>query len=301
MHALERPVRPAIPSCRALHTSFAFLGHPPRTSCRCNPRKRHSTVQSTQADTEIEQPTHRIPQDADSVAQQALAACQRAFKAGVRRQQLELLLPLIGATDIDDWPGGVRQQFKAVLPMVESILQGLKSTPELQGPLQASIWDQGDAVGAWLGDKLVAVVFPTPETLPQATQAAGVDAAEGKLALLINPQWQPGQVISDFGLGAKRRDCEKFLGAFQDVYYLRQQRISGDEILVLRSYPDPWQVHLVKARGGDDFIHSQETKPSYRELEAILKGIQGSSSSQTWAQRLRSEFAFNKESLNRKN
>ena len=65
----------------------------------------------------------------------------------------------------------------------------------------------------------------------QATQAAGVDAAEGKLALLINPQWQPGQVISDFGLGAKRRDCEKFLGAFQDVYYLRQQRISGDEIL----------------------------------------------------------------------
>ncbi len=51
--------------------------------------------------------------------------------------------------------------------MVESILQGLKGTPELQGPLQASIWDQGDAVGAWLGDKLVAVVFPTPETLPQ--------------------------------------------------------------------------------------------------------------------------------------
>ena len=65
----------------------------------------------------------------------------------------------------------------------------------------------------------------------QATEAAGVDAEHGKLALLINPQWQPGQVISDFGFGAKRRDCEKFLTAFQDVYYLRQQRISGDEIL----------------------------------------------------------------------
>ena len=38
---------------------------------------------------------------------------------------------------------------------------------ELQGPLQASIWDQGDAVGAWIGDRLLAVVFPTPETLPQ--------------------------------------------------------------------------------------------------------------------------------------
>ena len=51
--------------------------------------------------------------------------------------------------------------------MVESILKGLKGTPELQGPLQASIWDQGDAVGAWIGDKVIAVVFPTPETLPQ--------------------------------------------------------------------------------------------------------------------------------------
>ena len=51
--------------------------------------------------------------------------------------------------------------------MVEAILKGLKALPDLQGPLQASIWDQGDAVGAWLGKKLVAVVFPTPETLPQ--------------------------------------------------------------------------------------------------------------------------------------
>ena len=64
-------------------------------------------------------------------------------------------------------PGGIRQQFKAVLPMVESIIRGLKGVSELQGPLQASIWDQGDAVGAWIGDKIVAVVFPTPETLPQ--------------------------------------------------------------------------------------------------------------------------------------
>ena len=56
--------------------------------------------------------------------------------------------------------------------MVEAILKGLKALPDLQGPLQASIWDQGDAVGAWLGRKLVAVVFPTPETLPQVCFAA---------------------------------------------------------------------------------------------------------------------------------
>jgi len=39
--------------------------------------------------------------------------------------QMEFLLPLIGATDLDDWPGGVRQQFKAACPMVEDILRNV--------------------------------------------------------------------------------------------------------------------------------------------------------------------------------
>jgi len=37
------------------------------------------------------------------VVDQALLAVQRAWADGIRRQSLELLLPLIGATDLDDW------------------------------------------------------------------------------------------------------------------------------------------------------------------------------------------------------
>lgn len=58
-----------------------------------------------------------------------VAACERAYAAGVRRQRVELLLPLIGATDIDDWPGGIRQQFKAAQPMVEQLLLALRQQP----------------------------------------------------------------------------------------------------------------------------------------------------------------------------
>ena len=39
--------------------------------------------------------------------------------------QVEFVLPLIGATDLDDWPGGVRQMFKAAAPMVEEILRNI--------------------------------------------------------------------------------------------------------------------------------------------------------------------------------
>ena len=58
-------------------------------------------------------------------------------------------LPGPTRADLDDWPGGIRQQFKAAAPMVEALLKGLKAKEELSGPLQAEIWDQGDAVGAW--------------------------------------------------------------------------------------------------------------------------------------------------------
>ena len=34
---------------------------------------------------------------------QAVSASTAAYKAGVKLQKLELLLPLIGATDLDDW------------------------------------------------------------------------------------------------------------------------------------------------------------------------------------------------------
>ena len=36
----------------------------------------------------------------------------QALADGISMQAIELNLPLIGATDLDDWPGGVRQQFQ---------------------------------------------------------------------------------------------------------------------------------------------------------------------------------------------
>ena len=57
-----------------------------------------------------------IPRGPQETVQQAAAACRRAWEAGVRRQRIDLLLPLIGATDLDDWPGGIRQQFKVRAP-----------------------------------------------------------------------------------------------------------------------------------------------------------------------------------------
>ena len=43
-----------------------------------------------------------VPQRAEEQVAQAAAAVRSAYAAGVKRQRLELLLPVTGATDLDD-------------------------------------------------------------------------------------------------------------------------------------------------------------------------------------------------------
>ena len=62
------------------------------------------------------------------------------------------------------------------------------------GPNMFHWTTQGDAVGAWLGDSLNVVVFPTAETLKRVQGVA--QQRPGSLLLLVNPQWQAGQVVS---------------------------------------------------------------------------------------------------------
>jgi hypothetical protein len=47
---------------------------------------------------------YSLPGTVEESIDQARQACREAIKDGKRRLQLELLLPLIGATDLDDWP-----------------------------------------------------------------------------------------------------------------------------------------------------------------------------------------------------
>lgn len=44
-----------------------------------------------------------LPRGPGETVSNAAAACQRALEAGVKRQRVEMLLPLVGATDLDDW------------------------------------------------------------------------------------------------------------------------------------------------------------------------------------------------------
>ncbi|EFJ40183.1 hypothetical protein VOLCADRAFT_100045 [Volvox carteri f. nagariensis] len=238
-----------------------------------------------------------IPDGPVQQAQQAAQAIETAWRDGVRLQRLELLLPLIGATDLDDWPGGIRQQFKAAQPMVESVLRTVKQIKGLQGPLAANIWDQGDAVGAWTGKNLACVLFPTAGTLDKLTQLCnGPDAPE--LVLIVNPQWETrGNLVSDFGFGQRKAEAERFINSFQPTYCLKQLRVYGDSIRTLKAHPNRWQVHVVDRGGSSDCIATRDEQPSYQEIEALLRDRPESMMNKSIFDRIKIEFAFNQDSL----
>lgn len=236
-----------------------------------------------------------IPASPEETVDQAASATRAAWMNGVSRQCVELLLPLIGATDLDDWPGGIRQQFQAATPMVEGLLRDLKQTEGLDGRLNAEILEDADCVGAWYGEKLLAILFPTADVLNKVESLC-----KGKpLSLLINTQWRGGQVVSDFGIGGQRQRKEEFVSSFEMTYCLRQYRLQGSDVRLLRCYPRDWQVHLVSQNGSDELLSVEKDQPSYKRLEEILKerGTDDDNGPQGLFDRIRKEFEFNVDSL----
>jgi hypothetical protein len=130
--------------------------------------------------------------------------------------------------------------------MVEELLRALRELPGLSGPLRPRILDDGDAVAAWEGDRLAAVLFPTGEALGEVRRIA--EARPDGLVLLVNPQWsESGNVVSDLGfLPWQRAANERLVASFAEAYALRQLRINSDDVRLLYAHPGPWQVNLTR-------------------------------------------------------
>jgi hypothetical protein len=232
-----------------------------------------------------------LPARREQCVAQAAGAVLRAWEDGIRRQTLELLLPQANADG--GWPGGIRQQFRAALPLVEALLLRLKAAEGLAGRITAEWLDEADCVGAWQSERLAAVLFPSADALPAVRRID--DALSGeRLTLLVNPQWQTeGQVVSDFGFGSSRRAAERFVESLEEVYCLRRVQVLGDELRVLRCYPGQWQVHYVRTTSARaSLVAVEEEKPSYARLLELLQAVRGSRASKSWLDRALSPGAY---------
>jgi hypothetical protein len=181
--------------------------------------------------------TARLPTSVEDQVRQARAALSVSPH---HRHVIRLLLPVIGATELDDWPGGSRQQMEAAYPLVKSILNR---------PIQNTfLIDDSDGVtalmaqGTTAADDACAVVLPTAECMASVIQP-NLDGQVGPTRdlILFNPQYRRR---SDFGRAWFGRDdaTADYAETFYPTFSLTNLVCEGESIRILRAHPSPWRV-----------------------------------------------------------
>lgn len=208
--------------------------------------------------------------------------------------QVDLYVPPIFRSDLDDWPGGIRQQFQVAAPMVERMLVEVRrvANGELDGRLTPEVIDNADAVGLWSSPKLLCVLHPTAETLNTIIERSQEPSCQ--VVILVNPQWttRESQVISDFGIGPWRQRAEDFLSQFTTAFSQVERRVSGVTARVVRSYPERYVLIYEDAE-----IASFEDEPTLAEIKSALAESGVGDEAGGLFERLKGQFMFNANSL----
>jgi hypothetical protein len=200
---------------------------------------------------------------------------QKASQDGIKRHSIQMLLPIIGATELDDWPGGARQMMEAASPLVMDILKlqpvSKKSEEENDGQRQTtsmnileSVIDQADGVRALFAqandakDDCCSILLPSGDTVMKLKE---IDAQVGEKRnmILVNSQWRRK---TDFGMAffGGREEKIHFVEQFVPTFHCSNSMIEGEIVRILRTYPGPWRVFLrvVKENGDVDWINIGE-------------------------------------------
>lgn len=211
----------------------------------------------------------------------AAISLQKATKDGITRHSVRLLLPIIGATELDDWPGGARQMMEAASPLVTDILKlqqiSEKSDDENDGrrqtsfmTIQESVIDQADGVRALFAqandakDDSCSILLPSGDTVMKLKEM-DVQVGDKRSMILVNSQWRRK---TDFGMAffGGRDEKIRFVEQFVPTFHCSNSMVEGENVRILRTYPGPWRVFLrvVKESGDVDWINIGE-KPVLEE------------------------------------
>jgi len=209
--------------------------------------------------------TARFPTSPEDQVRQAAISMKEASKDGKKRHSIRLLLPIIGATELDDWPGGARQMMEAASPLVQDImtLQGeLKndadddSSNKEKITIAESVIDEADGVRALFGqaplaeDDSISILLPSADTVPKLQELDKQVGPKRNMAI-VNSQWKRK---TDFGMAFfGNRDAKvEFAEGFEPTFHCSNIMVEGDIVRILRTYPGPWRVYLRMANEEDE-------------------------------------------------
>ena len=202
--------------------------------------------------------TERFPTSIEDQVRQATLALRAATSSSIHRHSIRLLLPLIGATELDDWPGGAQQQMEAAAPLVQSILKQIPLDAKDRDGLsiQSTIFEPVDGIQALFAyndenpqKDSCSILLPTADTVSKI-QELDVQVGPTRDLILVNPEWRrpsdfssSSPLLSFFSKDEKSKEIN-YVETFYPTFVCSNLMVEGDQIRILRSYPGPWRVFL---------------------------------------------------------
>lgn len=205
-----------------------------------------------------------VPENSQSMVQQAASAIERAFKDGKVRQTIRFAL----LTEVEEmsgeqneWPGGAKQMFReAGCPLTEALLREVYVGSSRQSSLPSTVttkdvWDfDGSAICRATSENseadVVALIFPnTDAKYLKDIEAISKDVGPDRLFLLINPFWRN---VDSFGFnilqpnGKKRAQEVVFDNGYDVTYAVLRFSARGEDCVAVKAYPYDWQMYAYR-------------------------------------------------------
>jgi hypothetical protein len=178
---------------------------------------------------------------------------------------VELPLPVTGGTELDDWPGGIKQKFSVLKPMIETSLKQLNFSST--GSLSYLNGESGqeDCVAVWQAPGLSVVTFATPECIPEIRQLA-----ENGVVIVVNPQFFLDPLSS--------KGSKEFVASATTVFELTQLNMRGEALggalpvrgIISREFPNKFVTARRLDGGGYVLLREWDTRPSRAEMETVF-------------------------------
>lgn len=184
----------------------------------------------------------KTPDSVASMMSEVASALLSARNAGVKRiMRVEIPLPVTGGTELDDWPGGIKQKYATLRPLLMRTMQELNFTADAMNARRfLDGAGEDDAVGVWECNGFQLVVFPTPDSIPSLQRS--MQWADGSTLLAI----VNSQIFLD---NFSKKESKDFMEQLEVAYQLESVNSRGPGSLpvrglIYRKFPGPFQVSL---------------------------------------------------------
>ena len=186
---------------------------------------------------------------------------------------VEVPIPVTGGTELDDWPGGIKQKFSVLRSMIIEMMKEMNfTTAEMETKNFLGQFGEDDAVGIWQCEemKISIISFPNPDCIKTIKN---MQRNENDVIVLVNQQFFSGQ---NFNEDTALFD---FINSKTEIVYqyeVQNQRGPGTPPLpvrglLYRKYPEDYIVTR-KLDNGDQVILQQykDRAPTRDQLEKLF-------------------------------